>query len=510
MNTKEVRVRFAPSPTGPLHIGGVRTALYNYLFARKNNGKMILRIEDTDKNRFVEGAEEYVLKSLEWCGIEFDEGIHKGGPHQPYRQSERKELYRQYVEQLIQSGHAYYAFDTAEELDGLRKKLEAKKATNTSYSASSRDKMINSLTLSKDVTNAKIESGEPYVIRFKMPENEEVNFTDIIRGDVSVNTSTLDDKVLFKSDGMPTYHLANIVDDHLMEISHVIRGEEWLPSLPLHILLYRAFNWEAPEFAHMPLTLKPDGKGKLSKRDGDRLGFPVFPLEWKSPATGEVYSGYLESGYFPEAFINILAFLGWNPGTEKEVFSMDELIESFTLERVGKAGSRFDPEKAKWYNHQYLVKKENKELAELYQPILKENGIQVEIQFIEKVVGQIKERANFVNEFWDQSSFFFVAPGSYDEKAVKKRWKAQSYDQMQELIKVLESITDFNSENIEGIIKDWIEKNEYSMGAVMNVFRLLIVGAPKGPHMFDIVDLIGKEESVRRIENGLGILGRKA
>ena len=507
-NTKEVRVRFAPSPTGPLHIGGVRTALYNYLFARKHGGKMVLRIEDTDQKRFVEGAEAYILESLKWCGIEFDEGVHKGGSFSPYRQSERKDIYRQYAVQLVASGNAYYAFDSAEDLENLRKKLEAEKAINTSYSASSRMEMQNSLTLSEQEVQKRINSGEPYVIRFKMPEGEEIKFFDIIRGDVSVNTSTLDDKVLFKSDGMPTYHLANIVDDHLMEISHVIRGEEWLPSLPLHILLYKAFGWNPPEFAHMPLTLKPDGKGKLSKRDGDRLGFPVFPLEWKNPQTGEISSGYRESGYFKEAFINILAFLGWNPGTEQEVFSMEELIEAFSLERVGKAGSRFDPEKAKWYNHQYLIKKSNKELAELYLPVLEEKGISSDIPFIEKVVGLIKERANFVNEFWDQSYFFFIAPESYDSKAVKKRWKTQSPDQMKKLKQVLESITDFNSENIENIVKNWIEKNEYSMGVVMNAFRLLIVGAPKGPHMFDIVSLIGKEESVRRIENGLETLAR--
>ena len=507
-NTKEVRVRFAPSPTGPLHIGGVRTSLYNYLFARKHGGKMVLRIEDTDQKRFVEGAEAYILESLKWCGIEFDEGVHKGGSFSPYRQSERKDIYRQYAVQLVASGNAYYAFDSAEDLENLRKKLEAEKAINTSYSASSRMEMQNSLTLSEQEVQKRINSGEPYVIRFKMPEGEEIKFFDIIRGDVSVNTSTLDDKVLFKSDGMPTYHLANIVDEHLMKISHVIRGEEWLPSLPLHILLYKAFGWNPPEFAHMPLTLKPDGKGKLSKRDGDRLGFPVFPLEWKNPQTGEISSGYRESGYFKEAFINILAFLGWNPGTEQEVFSMEELIEAFSLERVGKAGSRFDPEKAKWYNHQYLIKKSNKELAELYLPVLEEKGISSDIPFIEKVVGLIKERANFVNEFWDQSYFFFIAPESYDSKAVKKRWKTQSPDQMKKLKQVLESITDFNSENIENIVKNWIEKNEYSMGVVMNAFRLLIVGAPKGPHMFDIVSLIGKEESVRRIENGLETLAR--
>ncbi len=508
MDNKKIRVRFAPSPTGPLHIGGVRTALYNYLFAKRNNGKFILRIEDTDQKRYVAGAEQYVMESLKWCGIEIDEGLEQGGEYGPYRQSERKKIYKKYAEQLIESGNAYYAFDTPEELETLRNKLESEKAANKSYSASSRMQMKNSLTLPKEEVKRIIDAGEPYVIRFKMPDNEKISFTDIIRGEIDVNTSTLDDKVLFKSDGMPTYHLANIVDDHLMEISHVIRGEEWLPSLPLHIMLYRAFGWESPEFAHMPLTLKPDGKGKLSKRDGDRLGFPVFPLEWKNPQTNEVSSGYRESGYFPEAFINILAFLGWNPGTEQEVFSMDELIEAFSLERVGKSGSRFDPEKAKWYNHQYLIKKNNEELAELYQSILKEKEINAEIQYVKKVVGLTKERANFVNDFWEQSAFFFVAPGSYDAKAVKKRWKAQSFDQMQELSGILGKIGDFNSENIERIVKDWIQKNEYSMGAVMNAFRLLIVGALSGPHLFDIISMLGKEESLQRIKKGMEILGK--
>ncbi len=508
MDNKKIRVRFAPSPTGPLHIGGVRTALYNYLFAKRNNGKFILRIEDTDQKRYVAGAEQYIMESLKWSGIEVDEGLEQGGEYGPYRQSERKEIYKKYAEQLIESGNAYYAFDTPEELETLRNKLESEKAANKSYSASSRMQMKNSLTLPEEEMKRIIDAGEPYVIRFKMPENEKISFTDIIRGEIEVNTSTLDDKVLFKSDGMPTYHLANIVDDHLMEISHVIRGEEWLPSLPLHIMLYRAFGWESPEFAHMPLTLKPDGKGKLSKRDGDRLGFPVFPLEWKNPQTNEISSGYRESGYFPEAFINILAFLGWNPGTEQEVFSMDELIEAFSLERVGKSGSRFDPEKAKWYNHQYLIKKNNEELAELYQSVLREKGINAEIQYVEKVVGLTKERANFVNDLWEQSAFFFVAPDSYDAKAVKKRWKAQSFDQMQELSRVLENIAEFNSENIERIVKDWIQKNEYSMGAVMNAFRLLIVGALSGPHLFDLISVLGKEESLQRIEKGMEILGK--
>ncbi len=504
---KEIRVRFAPSPTGPLHIGGVRTALYNYLFARKNNGKMILRIEDTDQKRFVEGAQEYILKSLEWSGIEFDEGVHKGGPYAPYRQSERKDLYYQYAQQLIDTGYAYYAFDTTEELEELRTKLEAEKAANTSYSASSRDKMKNSLTLSKEEVKAKIDAGDPYVIRYKMPENETVNFTDIIRGDVSVNTATLDDKVLFKSDGMPTYHLANVVDDHLMKISHVIRGEEWLPSLPLHFLLYNAFNWEAPEFAHMPLTLKPDGKGKLSKRDGDRLGFPVFPLEWKNPANGETSSGYRESGYFPEAFINILAFLGWNPGTEQEVFSMDELIESFSLERVGKAGSRFDPEKAKWYNHQYLQEKSNQELTQLFQPILHEKGIKASDEFVTKVISLVKERVNFVKEIWDQAVFFFIAPEAYDEKMAKKRWKENSSEILQNLSSELNKLDVYSIETIETSIKGFLEQNELGMGQVMTPLRLALVGSGMGPGVMDIMALLGKEEVENRIGRAIQELG---
>ncbi|RLD52152.1 MAG: glutamate--tRNA ligase [Bacteroidetes bacterium] len=503
MNKKEIRVRFAPSPTGPLHIGGVRTALYNYLFARNMGGKMILRIEDTDQKRYVEGAEKYVMKALEWCGIKIDEGVAQGGEYGPYRQSERKDIYKGYAEKLIESGHAYYAFDSAEELDVLRKKLESEKASNKSYSIFSRMGMKNSLTLSEDEVLQKIESKEAFVIRYKMPENEEVRFQDIIRGEVVVNTSTLDDKVLFKSDGMPTYHLANIVDDHLMKISHVIRGEEWLPSLPLHILLYRAFGWDSPEFAHMPLTLKPDGKGKLSKRDGDRLGFPVFPLEWNNPQTGEKSSGYRESGYFPEAFINILAFLGWNPGTEQEIFSMDELIKAFSLERVGKSGSRFDPEKAKWYNHQYLINKDNKELADLYQVVLKEKGISADFKFVENVVGLIKERANFVSDFWEQSSFFFEAPKEYDAKMVKKRWKENTPQILDNLIVSLDEIETFDSETLENQIKGFLEKNELGMGQVMTALRLTLVGSGRGPGVFEIMELLGKEEVVRRVKKAL-------
>lgn len=508
MKLNNVRVRFAPSPTGPLHIGGVRTALYNYLFARKHSGSMILRIEDTDQNRFVEGAEHYILESLQWSGITFDEGVHVGGKYGPYKQSERKDFYRQYAEQLIESGHAYYAFDTPEELEELRKRLEIEKALNTSYCAASRGNMNNSLTMSKADVEAKLNSEEAFVIRFKMPDSEEVNFTDIIRGDVSVNTATLDDKVLFKSDGMPTYHLANIVDDHLMEISHVIRGEEWLPSLPLHILLYKAFGWDAPEFAHMPLTLKPDGKGKLSKRDGDRLGFPVFPLEWKNPETGEVSSGYRESGYFPEAFINIIAFLGWNPGTEQEIFSMEELIETFSLERVGKSGSRFDPEKAKWYNHQYLNAKSNDELAELFQPLLKEKGLTFSNEYVAQVISLVKERVNFVKEIWDQSLFFFQTPEAYDTKMTQKQWKENTPDMLNRLDAKLNVLGVFDGETINACIKEFLEENELGMGQVMTAMRLVLVGSAMGPGVADIMAIIGKEEVSKRIKKAIETINK--
>jgi glutamyl-tRNA synthetase len=503
MNNKEIRVRFAPSPTGPLHIGGVRTALYNYLFARNMGGKMILRIEDTDQKRYVEGAEKYIMESLKWCGIDIDEGAEQGGDFGPYRQSERKDIYRQYAEKLIESGHAYYAFDSAEELDELRKKLETEKASNKSYSAFSRIGMKNSLTLPKEEVQRKISTGEDFVIRYRMPENEEVRFSDIIRGEVVVNTSTLDDKVLFKSDGMPTYHLANIVDDHLMKISHVIRGEEWLPSLPLHVLLYRALGWDSPEFAHLPLILKPNGKGKLSKRDGDKGGFPVFPIDWNNANTNEVFSGFRESGYFPEAFVNIMAFLGWNPGTEQEIFSMDELIKAFDLERVGKAGARFDPEKARWFNHQHLQIKSNEELAALFQELLGRKGIDVSQDFVVKVVALIKDRANFVNDFWEQTSFFFKAPEEYDAKLVKKRWKENTPEILTKLISSLDKLENFESEPLESQIKDFLEKNELGMGQVMTALRLTLVGSGMGPGVFEIMELLGKEEVVQRVNKAI-------
>jgi len=508
MDQKKIRVRFAPSPTGPLHIGGVRTALYNYLFARNSGGKCILRIEDTDQARFVPGAEDYIIEAFKWCGIEFDEGVHVGGPYGPYRQSERKEIYKAYAEKLIASGHAYYAFDTPEELAALRKQYESAKKTFV-YNFEVRKSLKNSLALSKDKTRKLLEAGTPFVVRFKNPEDELIRMNDLIRGEVVVNSSVLDDKILFKSDGMPTYHLAHVVDDHLMEISHVIRGEEWLPSLPLHVLLYKAFEWEIPEFAHLPLLLKPNGKGKLSKRDGDRMGFPVFPLQWKDPKSGEISRGYREDGYFPDAFVNMLALLGWNPGDEREIFNLEELSKAFSIERVGKSGSRFDPEKAKWFNHQYLVKKDHDELARLFLPILNEHGVSADLDYVIQVVKLVKERVHFVHELWDQSDFFFRAPEEYDAKAVKKRWKQNSYDQIKELKEILSNIEDFSSENIESIVKQWLEEKGYGMGAVMNAFRLIIVGGLRGPHLFDIISLLGQEETLRRMEAGLHELGSK-
>ena len=500
--SKQVRVRFAPSPTGPLHIGGVRTALFNYLFAKKNNGVFFLRIEDTDQNRFVPGAEEYIMESLEWLGIAPDETIGKNEKFGPYKQSERKHLYKQFADELINSGNAYYAFDTAEALDAHRKQHEEQGKTFI-YNWHNREKLDTSLVISAGETAKRIAAGEDFVIRFKTPVDETLHLKDIIRGDVKFETNLLDDKVLFKSDGMPTYHLANIVDDHLMETSHVIRGEEWLPSMPLHVLLYRSFGWEAPEFAHLPLIMKPVGNGKLSKRDGDKLGFPVFPLNWTDPISGETSSGYREKGFFPEAVINFLALLGWNDGTEKELFSLEELENAFDLSRVHKAGAKFDPEKNKWFNHQYLIKKDDADLAKAFAPIVAEKGIDsYGMTNLEKIVSLIKERANFVSEFWELSDYFFVAPTSYDEKA-SKNWKVETPTLMQELISVLSEITDFTSVNIETIVKDWMTKNEIGMGKVMQPFRLSLVGALKGPHLFDIVELIGKEETIKRIEKAI-------
>ena len=501
--SREVRVRFAPSPTGPLHIGGVRTALYNYLFARRHGGKMILRIEDTDSQRFVPGAEEYIIESLKWCGIEIDEGVGVGGPHAPYRQSERRDIYLKYAKQLVEAGWAYYAFDTPEELDALRK--EAEEAGKTfAYNYEVREKLPTSLSLGADEVEARIARGDQWVVRFKMPENEVVKMDDLIRGHVEVNTSTLDDKVLYKSaDALPTYHLANIVDDHLMEVSHVIRGEEWLPSLPLHYLLYRAFGWTdtQPEFAHLPLLLKPTGGGKLSKRDGDKMGFPVFPLFWKSPSTGETARGYREDGYLAEAFINMLALLGWNPGTEQEIFSMQELIDAFSLERVSKAGARFQPDKAKWFNAQYLHTMSDEALAAIYQPILKEHGIEVSDAVAGKAAGIMKERMTLTTDMWDLTSFFFVAPTEYEEKLTKKQWKGDNPAMLVKFREVLATIDDFSKENTESVVKAWIEANGYSLGQVMNTLRLALVGAGKGPGMFDVTEFIGKQECLKRIDS---------
>jgi glutamyl-tRNA synthetase len=495
-----VRVRFAPSPTGPLHIGGVRTALFNYLFAKKNNGTMILRIEDTDQTRFVDGAEEYIMDSLNWCGIHFDEGIREGGSFGPYRQSERREIYAKYAEILLNSGWAYMAFDTPEELDQLRTQAENDGNTFV-YNHITRKNLKNSLALSADKARELLSKDTPYVLRFKMPEDRVVELNDIIRGEVKFNTKELDDKVLMKTDGLPTYHLANIVDDHLMEITHVIRGEEWLPSLPLHALLYEAFSWKAPQFAHLPLILKPTGKGKLSKRDGDKMGFPVFPTQWN--AGDEIYRGYREDGYFPQAVVNMLALLGWNPGTEQEIFNLDELIKAFSLDRVGKSGSRFDPEKTKWFNHQYLIKKSGEELAELYVPILSEKGINVRTEIVAKICDMLKERVSFVHELWDESEFFFVAPKEYDEKFLKKSVKDDTADLIKKLIEVINSVNEFNSQNTESAVKQWLESSEIGFGRVMSPFRLALVGAGKGPHVFDIVEIIGRDETINRLEKFL-------
>lgn len=504
---RKVRVRFAPSPTGALHLGGVRTALFNYLFARHHGGDFLLRIEDTDQTRYVPGAEEYIIESLKWCGLKVDEGVGAGGEFGPYRQSERKAIYKQYAEQLIASGHAYYSFDTAEELDAMRKECEGRGETFI-YNTQSRKVLKNSLNMTQEEVKNLLNAGTHYVIRFKMPENEELCLQDIIRGEVHFNSSLLDDKVLYKSDGMPTYHLANIVDDHLMQITHVIRGEEWLPSLPLHVLLYKALGWEEtmPEFAHLPLILKPVGNGKLSKRDGNKMGFPVFPMEFTDPATGEKWHGYKEDGYFPEAFINMLALLGWNPGTDQEIFSMEELCELFTLERVKKSGAKFDPEKTKWFNHKYLVAKSDTELARLIAEMLKADHLEFNLSKIEKICGLMKERYNFVEELYKDCRFFFVAPVEYNEKDSKKYWKDDAPVLMKELLEILKTIDDYSFANTEKIISAWITEKQLGFGKVMNPFRVAIVGAAKGPHMFDVIEIIGKEETIKRMEKALATL----
>ncbi|WP_299667109.1 glutamate--tRNA ligase [uncultured Polaribacter sp.] len=507
-----VRVRFAPSPTGPLHIGGVRTALYNYLFAKKHNGTFVLRIEDTDQNRYVANAEQYIIDALKWCNIPFDEGprsstLSAGLTNEkfgPYRQSERKEIYKKYAAILIETGWAYYAFDTSEALDAHRKQHEAEGKTFIyNWHNRAKGRLENSLVLSDEELQNRINNGDNYVIRFKTPQDEVLEMEDEIRGKITIDTNTLDDKILFKSDGMPTYHLANIVDDHLMEISHVIRGEEWLPSMPLHVLLYKAFGWNAPKFAHLPLILKPVGKGKLSKRDGDKLGFPVFPLAYTNEETGDVSRGYKEDGYFADAFINMLAFLGWNPGTEQEIFSLENLIHEFDLNRVSKSGAKFNPDKTNWFQQQYMQTKEDAELTDLYIPILEEKGILSTREYVQKVVSLIKERAVFVNDFWELSSFFFKAPTEYDSKASKKNWKEGTAELMQELISVISSIEDFSSENIEKEIKAWITAKEIGFGKVMQPLRLSLVGKLAGPHLFDIIAMIGKKETIYRLHNAI-------
>ena len=504
MTERRVRVRFAPSPTGPLHIGGVRTALFNYLFARQHGGDFVFRIEDTDSHRFVPGAEEYIIESFKWLGIKFDEGVSFGGDHGPYRQSERRDIYKKYVDQLLADGKAYYAFDTPEELDAKRAEIQ-----NFQYDARTRMQMRNSLSLPEAEWRQMIADGEQYVVRFLITPGIEVHVNDMIRGDVVIKSDILDDKVLYKSaDELPTYHLANIVDDHLMEISHVIRGEEWLPSAPLHVLLYRAFGWEdtMPRFAHLPLLLKPEGKGKLSKRDGDRLGFPVFPLEWHDPKTGEVSSGYRESGYFPEAVVNFLALLGWNPGIEQELFSLEELVEAFDISKCSKSGAKFDYQKGIWFNHEYILRKSNEEIADLFAPIVANNGVDESMERIRTVVSLMKDRVSFVRELWDLCSFFFLPPTEYDEKTVRKRWKEYSAQQMTELAEVLEGIDDFSIEGQEPVVMKWVEDKGYKLGDIMNAFRLALVGIGKGPGMFDISAFLGKEETLRRLRRAVEVL----
>ena len=505
MNERKVRVRFAPSPTGPLHIGGVRTALYNYLFAKQHGGDLVLRIEDTDSNRFVPGAEDYILESFRWLGIKFDEGVSFGGNYGPYRQSERREIYKKYVKQLLDAGKAYIAFDTPEELEAKRAEIE-----NFQYDAATRLSMRNSLAMPADEVEALIAAGNQYVVRFKIEPGEKVVVNDIIRGEVTINSSILDDKVLYKSaDELPTYHLANIVDDHLMEITHVIRGEEWLPSAPLHVLLYRAFGWEdtMPRFAHLSLLLKPEGNGKLSKRDGDRLGFPVFPLEWNDPKSGAVSTGFRESDYLPEAVVNFLALLGWNPGDDVEMMSLEELVNKFDLSKCSKAGARFDYKKMVWFNHEYILQKSDREIAEIFMNVVKQHGVDTTLGHLETIVSLMKGRVNFVHELWDASSFYFEAPQSYDEKTAKKRWKEDSAQKMTELADLLESLADFSIESQDAAVHAWIEEKGYGMGDIMNAFRLALVGEGKGPQMFHISGLIGKEETLARLRRAITVLG---
>ena len=498
----KVRVRFAPSPTGPLHIGGVRTALYNYLFAKKHNGNLILRIEDTDPSRYVDGAEEYIVNSLQWCGIKFDEGPINGGDFGPYKQSQRKDIYKKYAEFLVDNDKAYYAFDTKEELEEMRVRMKKAGVASPQYNSITRESMRNSISLSEDEVQKRIQENQKYVIRLKIPRNEEVKINDLVRGWVVVNTNNIDDKVIFKSDGMPTYHLANVVDDYLMKITHVIRGEEWLPSAPLHVLLYKYLGWESkqPKFAHLPLILKPDGNGKLSKRDGDRLGFPVFPLNWTNPETKEISLGYKEGGYFPEAFINMLAFLGWNPGTPQELFSLNELCKTFSLERVGRSGAKFDFDKTKWYNQQYLRSKTKTELAETLQVLLNENNINADINYVANVCEQLKERATFVKDMWDEGKYFFQQPRLYDEKTIRKKWKDNTHVILNELRLEISKIEKFTSEEIETVFKQFLESNKIKMGVLLPAFRLSLTGLGMGPSLFNIAELIGKKETLSRID----------
>lgn len=501
-----VRVRFAPSPTGPLHIGGVRTALYNYLFARQQGGKMILRIEDTDQTRFVPGAEQYIIEAFQWLGIEFDEGVHVGGPYGPYRQSDRKALYRQYADQLLEGGWAYYAFDRPEALDAKRKEYEAEKKT-FQYDCTTRHQMDNSLVLPAEEVQRRIESGEPYVLRFKFPEDTDITVHDLIRGDVTMNSRLLDDKVLFKSDGMPTYHLANIVDDHLMEITHVIRGEEWLPSAPLHVMLYEAFGWQAPQFAHLPLLLKPEGNGKLSKRDGDRLGFPVFPLEWHDPKSGEVSSGYREQGYLPQAVVNMLALLGWNPGNDKEMMTMEELIRLFSIEHISKNGARFNLDKARWFQHEYFQQLGDSQVAEMLGAQVREHGIEADAEYVARVAGMMKERITFPSELWDTCCYFFQAPTEYNEKDVAKRWQPGMPEHMRRIVDILNTVPFEYDALHKAILEDYIKAGGLNTGAIMNSLRLAVVGRTVGPDMLTLILMLGKEETIGRVERAVEKIG---
>ena len=499
MDNMKPRVRFAPSPTGPLHIGGVRTALYNYLFAKKHGGTFLLRIEDTDQTRFVQGAEEYIIEAFQWLGLKFDEGVGIGGKFGPYKQSERKPMYKPYAEQLVRDGWAYYAFDTPESLDAKRKEAESQKKT-FQYDASTRMSMVNSLTLSAEETEKRIASGDPYVVRFKYPADTDIHVHDLIRGEVVINSNLLDDKVLYKSDGMPTYHLANIVDDHTMQITHVIRGEEWLPSAPLHVMLYKAFGWEAPQFAHLPLLLKPDGNGKLSKRDGDRLGFPVFPLEWHDPKSGDISSGYRESGYLPEAVVNMLALLGWNPGTEQEIFTLDEMVDLFSLEKISKSGAKFSLDKAKWFNHEYIQMKSAQELLPYFSKILDEKGITYTDDYLMKVIDLIKDRLNFVNDFWEQAGYFFEAPMEYSAQDLKKRWKEGTGEKLRVIDQLLQQDPVFDMQAAHDRVMEHIKANEWNMGAVLNSLRIGLVGAARGPELFTMINVLGVEETHKRTE----------